>query len=811
MLQRPAPRRDLPPLGLASALALLIGVTLVMGFPGLPAAPAFALAGLVGATAWWRGRRALRLFGALLLGLGLAGLHGHLALAQRIDADMVGVDLDTELRITGLVRKGVAADGSRRGFTGFDAVLVSVPHRPELEGRRVSLGWYGQAPELAPGQVWAMQLRLRRPRGVLNPGGFDRERRALEQRLAGTGYVRQPEHARLLSAGGGLDAWRSRTSERLSQRVPHAGMRFILGLSLGDTRQMQPQDWDALRATGLTHLLAISGFHVGVVAGLGALLAGGLSRLWPAMTRRLPRPMLMAWTALACALVYAAAAGFSLPTQRAVLMIAAALLARLARRPVVAANSFALALLAVLLVDPLAVLSPGFWLSFLGVGWLLWCLGGSQGGAKAPGYVGALLGTQWVASVGLLPLTVWFFGQASVVGPLANLFGIPLVTLVVVPLALLGTLLSLSWSAGGEALLWAAAVVVEQGARGMRALAQWPGAMRHLPAPGLPALLLALAGAAWLLMPRGTPGRPMALLLFLPLLWPRLPTPAQGGFELHVIDVGQGLSLLVRTQAHALLYDTGPNTGGGMDMGATAVVPTLRALGVDRLDALVISHDDNDHDGGMPSVLRAFPGTPLWGQAPWLEREPRIARCAGAMPSSNGTGTATPGCPGTPRACLAGVHWRWDGVEFSFLHPTPYFPDVGNEGSCVLRIRSQGGSALFTGDIGHVVERRLLRLHGDGLATDVLVLGHHGSRGSSSPVFLDAVAPQVVLNASAHASRFNHPHPEVLARLRERSLPLSDTGEHGHIRVRLDPGAPPAVQHWRQVRRRFWHEPPAPE
>ncbi|TXK65621.1 DNA internalization-related competence protein ComEC/Rec2 [Alkalisalibacterium limincola] len=671
MLQRPAPRRHLPPLGLASALALLAGITVLMGFPELPPAGGFAVACLAGASAWWRGRRALRLAGAFTVGLGLAGLHGHHALAQRIDADVVGVDLEVELRITGLVRQGtVAASGSGRGFTGFDAVLVSVPQVPELEGRRVSLGWYGPAPGLAPGQVWEMQLRLRRPRGVLNPGGFDRERRALEQRLAATGYVRQPDQARLLSDGGGLDAWRSRTSERLGQRVAHPGMRFVLGLSLGDTRQMQPQDWDALRATGLTHLLAISGFHVGVVAGLGALLAGALSRLWPAMTRRLPRPMLMAWTALACAIVYAAAAGFSLPTQRAVLMIAAALLARLARRPVVAANSFALALLAVLLVDPLAVLSPGFWLSFLGVGWLLWCLGGSQGGAKPPGYLGALLGTQWVASVGLLPLTVWFFGQASVVGPLANLLGIPLVTLVVVPLALLGTLLSLAWSAGGEALLWTAATLVEQGARGMRALAQWPGAMRHLPAPGLPALLLALGGAAWLLMPRGTPGRAMALPLFLPLLWPRLPTPAPGGFEIHVIDVGQGLSLLVRTHAHALLYDTGPNAGGGMDMGATAVVPTLHALGVDRLDALVISHGDNDHVGGMPSVLRAFPGTPLWGQAPWLEREPRTTRCAGTMPFSrraaprppgvqvlpgpvlpacNGTGTASSSASSTPR------------------------------------------------------------------------------------------------------------------------------------------------------------------
>lgn len=787
----PQPRPPgLAPLGLATALAMLAGVTAVMGLAALPPAALFGCSGLVAACAWWRGRRLLRLGGAMLLGFALAGLHGHHALSLRIDPQSVGVDLDVKLRVTGLVRHadgstaGPGGSRSARAFTGFDARLVSVPDAPELEGRRVSLGWYGEPPSLEPGQRWAMRLRLKRPRGVLNPGGADRERRALEQRLAATGYVRAPERARQLSAGRGLDAWRSRTGSALRERVSHPGMRFVLGLALGDTRGIQPRDWEALRATGLTHLLAISGFHVGVVAGMGALLAGALSRLWPAAGRWLPRPMLMAWAALACALVYAAAAGFSLPTQRAVLMIGAALLARLTRRPVVPATGFALALWAVLLVDPLAVLAPGFWLSFLGVGWLLWCLGGSQGGQRAPTYFGALLGSQWVATVGLLPLTAWFFGQASMVGPLANLVGIPLVTLLVVPLSLLGTLVVLAWPVPGEALLLGAALLAEHGAAGMRQLAAWPGAMRHVAAAGLVALGLAMAAAVWLLMPRGVPGRALAPLLLLPMLWPRPASLPAGGFELHLFDVGQGLSLLVRTRSHALLFDTGPRVHAGPDMGAVAVVPSLRALGVRRLDAIVVSHGDNDHAGGLDSVLRAYPGTPVWGQQHWLARA----------------------APHPVQACIAGGGWHWDGIDFAFLHPTPHFPDLGNDGSCVLRVGGPAGAVLLPGDIGRVVERRLVRQHGSALGADVLVLAHHGSRHSSATDFLEAVSPTQALNGSAHASRFNHPHPDVLERLHALRVELSDTGEHGHVRMRLLPGRPVAVERRREAFRRFWHE-----
>lgn len=757
---------------------LLLGVTLCMGLATLPLSVAAAGGLVLGGVLAFRRRLLPRSVGLVLAGFCLAVLHGHHAMGQRIDAGHVGVDLDVMGEVVGLVRPGSPV-------TRFELRLLAVPGAPELVGRRVGLAWYGAAPELVPGERWAMQVRLRRPRGVLNPAGFDSERRALERRLAATGYVRDAGPATRLAPARGLDAWRQQASERVAAAAPGEAVRYVQALALGDTRGLSAADWEALRNTGLSHLLAISGFHVGVVAGLGAVLAGWLSRLWPPLLRRCPRPMLMAFAALALALGYAAAAGFSLPTRRALLMIAAALLARVLRRPVDPWNSLALAMLAVLAVDPLAVLSAGFWLSFLGVGWLLWCLADAAG----EGYARALLRAQWVATLGLLPLTAWFFGHASLAGPLANLVGVPLVTLLVVPLSLLGTALEAMAVGLGRWPLALAVWLIGVAEPWMQALSTRAWAARSLPPPGLAAFALALAGVAVLLLPRGVPGRWLAPLLVLPLLWPRLPAPPAGGFDLELIDVGQGLSVLVRTRGHALVYDFGPRPPGGRDMGQAAVLPVLRARGLGRVDALVLSHDDNDHDGGLPTVHRAFPDAPVFGQQAWLPRAGRL------LPEQ-----------ATRRACLAGEGWHWDGVDFEFLHPTPYFPDVGNEGSCVLRVEGRFGSALLTGDVGEVVERRLMRLWPDRLPADLLVLGHHGSRHSSSPAFLDAVAPRHALNASGHRSRFNHPHPDVLQRLAERAIPLSDTGEHGHLRatVRRD-GV--AVTRWREAGRRFWHEP----
>lgn len=777
------PRR-VAPAGLAVAAALLAGVLAAMRLPALPTTWIACVAAIVGFAAWWRLPR-LRWAGALLFGFGWAMLQGQWALDARIPRALVGEDLRVEGRVLGLPQRTEAA-------TRFDLrVTAGEGAAAALAGRRLRLSWYGDPQRLAPGSLWTLDLRLKRPRGALNPGGFDFEKRALELRLAATGYVRDAQAARELEAGGGVDAWRSRMSARIAEAVPTDASRFVRALALGDTRGLGERDWEILRATGLTHLIAISGFHVGLVAGFGALLARLLYALWPRLGLRRPRPQGMAIAALLAALGYAALAGFALPTLRTVLMIAVALLATLLRRPRRMAQSLALALIAILLVDPLTLLGPGFWLSFAGVAWLLWCLPHERSAqSRSVGRVRPFLAAQAVATLGLLPLTVWFFGQASLAGPLANLVGIPWISLVVVPLSLLGTGLEAVWTGAGVWPLRVAARAMQALWLGLERVADWRGALIWLPEPSFAALVLALLGVFWLLLPRGVPGKPLALLLWLPLLSPaggawHEAELREGEAELSLIDVGQGLSVLLRTADHALLYDTGPAWPGGLDAGDAAVVPALRALGVARLDAFVISHGDNDHAGGAGAVRRAYAPARAFAPAGWTQ--------PGAMP------------------CLAGREWRWDGVRLRFLHPPRHFPYLGNESSCVLRVETAGGAVLLPGDIGAVIEGRLAREQRAALRADVLVVPHHGSAGSSSPAFLRAVRPRHALIGVGHGNRFGHPAPAVLARYRDMGAQVSDTASGGFLGLRLRASGLAPIKLRRESHRRFWHEtdPPA--
>jgi competence protein ComEC len=769
------PARAVAPalLGLAVASALLLGVLLVQRLPQLPPVAVAWVLGLAGAWLWSR-RGARRLAGAALAGLALASLHGQVARSNQLAPASAGQVVTLEGRILGL--PVVAPDAVR-----FEVrVTVGEGAAQPLVGRRLRLGWYVRppdtVPEIEPGSVWRFRARLRPPHGLVNPGGFDFERRALEQRIAATGYVVEPGLAREHRPGAGLDHVRGQLSQRISAALPDQRARFVTALALGDTRALSGGDWDVLRATGLTHLIAISGFHVGLVAGFGALLMQAMHRLVPGAGRCWPRPQATAMSALAFAAAYTALAGFALPTVRTMLMIAAVLLARLARRPQGLAEALAFAVIAIVLADPLSVLAPGFWLSFLGVAWLAWCLPPMRGEGAVKPFVQA----QGVAMLGLLPISVWFFSQASLPGPLVNLVGIPWISLVVVPLALAGvafapfpgTAAELCWQAAGTLMQWLWFV--------LERVAAWPAAMVWLPEPSLLAVLLALAGAFWILLPRSSPGKPLAALLWLPLLWPAINRPAHGEVDLMLMDVGQGLSLLVRTNNHTLLYDAGPATPRGLDLGEAVVLPALRARGVARLDALVISHDDNDHAGGAAAVLRGLPTSRVLAPEGWAGKR------------------MTP--------CRAGQSWTWDGVTFAFLHPPPHFPYLGNQSSCVLRIDADGASALLPGDIGRHVESRLAKLPARQVRADVLLAPHHGSDTSSSLDFIAAVRPALGLVAVGRDNRFGLPKDIVLGRYARYGAPLLDTAASGAIHLRLGPDGVQVREKMRQDRRRYWRD-----
>ncbi|WP_155844882.1 DNA internalization-related competence protein ComEC/Rec2 [Arenimonas oryziterrae] len=764
------PRSPPAPMSLSVAVAMLAGVSACQVLPALPPLWLGAVLSVIAAGFYifaptWRD------LAALVFGLCWAALVGQSVMQQRLPDSRVPMTVLVEGRVLGLPQR--EPDSVRFDFR-IERGPAGVP-----VGEKVRLGWYGQPPGLDPGSCWRLLVRLKCPQGVLNPGGYDFEKSALAQRLAATGYVRDPASARRLAPAQGVDAWRDRVSHQIAQALPAGRARFVQALALGDTRALSDRDWEILRATGLTHQIAISGFHVGMVAGFGALLASGLFWLWPELGRRVPRPQATAVGALAFAAAYTALAGFALPTVRTLLMIAAVLMAKLLRRPQSGADAFALAMIVVLLVDPLSVLAPGFWLSFLGVAWLLWCLPHErQAGVLRPFFE-----SQGVAVLGLLPLTVWFFGQASLPGPLANLLGIPAISLVIVPLALLGLLVA-PMSAGLAGLFWTGSAWVMDGLWWcLERMAHWPAATIWLPEASLLAVVLGCLAAFWLLLPRGTPGKALALFLFLPLLWPDRHTPAPGEAEIVVIDVGQGLSVLVRTAAHTLLFDAGPANARGLDMGEAAVLPGLHALGIGRLDTIVISHGDNDHAGGLTAVQRAFPLARVLAPEGW----------AG---------------PGMHR-CQRDAHWRWDGVDFRILHPPPLFPYERNDSSCVLRIEAGGRVALIPGDIGRHVETRLVREQAPRLWADLLIAPHHGSDGSSSEAFVAAVNPRWVIFATGASNRFGLPRANIAERYRRRGAAIADTARTGMLRFSLDEQGVRRQSARRTDTPRYWREPGA--
>ena len=747
-------RPAIAPFGIGVAACLVLGTFACARLPALPHWLPLSLLLLAGSIGWWRCRDWKRPLGAALVGFALFGLHATSVLARQLPPAHERGDFAIRGRVVQLPEH----EPQRTRF------LFRVDRGAEqpafLRGKLLRLAWYddrggagSRRHELEPGGEWRFTARLRAPRGLRNPGWSDSEKHMLAARLAATGYVREADPVERLAPRGGIDGWRDSIARRIDAAVDRPSARFVRALALGDTRALDDPDWDTLRATGLTHLIAISGFHVGLVAGFFALAAAGLWWGLPGLGRWLPRPQAAAIGALCGAAGYAAVAGFALPTVRTVLMIAVVVLARLWRRPAGVTDSLALAAIALLLADPLSILAAGFWLSFAGVAWLVWCL------PHAQPLLRGFLSAQWVATLGLLPLTAVLFGQASLAGPLANLVAIPWWSLVVVPLSLLGTGLEALQAGWGGAAWRLAATCFDLSWPLFEWLAAGRFALWWLPEPRWFALPLALLGAFWLLLPRGVPGKALAALLFLPLLWPDRHLPRAGEVDLVVLDVGQGQSVLVRTARHAFLYDAGPATPEGFDAGERVVVPALHALGVRRLEATIVSHGDADHAGGFAALRRRFDIGTVFAA--------RDAGIDGAAP------------------CLAGTQWQADGVRFRFLHPDLHFPAMRNESSCVLRVESVHGTVLLTGDVGRVVERLLVHADSDALRADAVLLAHHGSDGSSDPAFIAATGATLALASAGHGNRFGHPHRAVVRRWTDAGAEVAVTSRQGALRVRL--------------------------
>jgi len=706
----------------------------------------------------------------LLAGFLVAAVWAHVRLSESLPLEWEGRDL----RVRGVVAQMPQsdADGAQRFLFHVEAVATPSAVVPP----RIALTWYadGRGPRPAavqPGQRWQLTVRLRRPHANANPHGADLERWFLERGVRAIGYVRPAPVQRLAPDPGlvyRIEGLRAAARDRIQADLAGLSVAGILAaLAVGDQQAIERGQWDVFAATGVTHLMSISGLHVTMLAGLGfALVRRGWTRV-PALGRRIPAQRAAALAGLAVGTAYALLAGFGVPAQRTVLMMAVLAAALVCGRPVRGRDVLALAAIVVVLLDPWAVVSTGFWLSFAAVGIIMYSVNGRLG----PGNWIVQWGrVQWAITLGLTPLLLALFQQVSLVSPVANAAAIPLVSLAVVPVTLAGVLVPGDW------LLGAAAQVMQWTWQLLEAMAALPLATWSRSAPPGWLLVLGLAGVAWLLAPAGTPARWLGLVACVPLGLLPAPRPAPGDVWLDVLDVGQGQAVLVRTHARALLYDTGPAFRGQSDAGARIVVPHLRGEGIGRLDALVVSHDDRDHSGGVASVLSAMP----------------VSRVLSSVPAFG-------------ERCTRGQRWEWDGVEFALLHPGPQdYNSRGrdNDMSCVLRVRSRHHVALLSGDIEAAAEGALVRRAPDALRADVLLVPHHGSRTSSGPEFIRHVQPAIAISTVGYRNRFGHPAPAVSQRYLEAGAAHYRSDRDGAVSVRMGPSL--QARAWRSIRPRYW-------
>jgi competence protein ComEC len=801
------------PLGLL-LIAFAGGVCLLQTAAALPVFPlAMAVTGVVAMAAAHllakqlghpRIALALVAFGAGVTGFGYAAWRADVRLSDALPREWEG----ESIRLVGIIDDLPAV--SERGVR-FAFAVEEVRTPRAIVPSRISLAWYNSrpgsdnadVPSVRAGERWSLTVRLKRPHGNVNPGGFDLEAWLLQQGLRATGYVQgDEENVRLDAFAGRFRDYVQRTREEVRERIENA-LEYedlagvIVALAIGDQRAISEAQWTVFNRTGIAHLVSISGLHVTVFAAFAGGLAFALARRSVRLTSRLPARRLAALVGAVAATGYVLLAGAEIPALRTLLMLVIAAAGIWIGRPGTAGIVWLWALMGVLLFDPWASLTPGFWLSYGAVALLLYAGVGRLREIRAEGWrqrvVAALregAHAQWVVTLGLAPLTLALFQQMSLIAPIANAVAIPVVTLLIVPLALTGILLPF------DAFFTLAHAVLVPLMDLLEWLAALPDATWQQHAPPLWAVAAGCVGAVWMLAPRGIPGRMWGILWLVPLFAARPPPLPEGAFRLTVLDVGQGLAAVVETRRYTLVYDTGPRFTDTADAGNRIIAPFLRAAGLRRTDGLIVSHQDVDHAGGTLSLMATVP----------------IGWFASSL-AANHAIVVRAQAKATALTCVAGQQWMWDGVRFTMLHPTAAeYDDVygkTDDRSCVVRIDSPYGSALITGDIEAKTEALLLRTWRDKLKADVLVVPHHGSRTSSTVAFVRAVAPAIALIGCGYRNRFGHPRPDIVARYVTNDARVVRTDLAGALTVAFDATGPPQTVSARQQRGRYWLDTPA--
>lgn len=720
---------------------------------------------LIPALLIWRKFNAPSLF-FLLLGLCYTNWHCAVLIQDKLDSSFIANDILVEGVIDGIPQH-------INNRIRFD--FIPNQQHSDLPSK-IRLSWYNSTQAaIKPGQHWQLLVRLKPPVGMKNPIPFDYEQWLFQQGIGATGYVKQSAKNQFLNEASlrSVDSIRYQMTHFLEQHINQTEQIGLLqALVTGVKHNITSEQWDILTISGTNHLLAISGLHIGLAAAIGFFCIGWLWSTHPTCLLLIPRQYMAAIGGFTSASFYAAMAGFAIPTQRALIMVLIVLISLCLKRPISAFQTLVLCLLAVLVWDPLAIVAPGFYLSFAAVA-IIFTLQTNQ--LPKPRYI--WLKIHGYIALGLTPLLILFFGQTSLIAPIANLIAVPFISFLVVPLVLLAALLIGVIPSASIILFNTAVYLLNLFWPLLQQLASLDFASWTFAALPFHYWLIVLVSVILLLLPRGIPAKWLGIIGLFPLLFYQAEKPKSSEFWFSLLDVGQGLAAVIETKNHTLLFDTGAHFSDSFNAGQHIVLPFIKSKGINQLDAVIISHNDNDHLGGLKAIQQQLKIKQILSSTP--------------IPFTDS------------QTCLSGAVWQWDEVNFEILHPANDDDLNSNNRSCVLKVSNKNHSLLLTGDIEKEAEKLLLQRHPKKLASTVLIAPHHGSKTSSTIEFINHVNPDLVLIPAGYLNRFKHPHPTVLKRYQHKSKVLT-TAENGAILVKISNLAPPQITTWRQQAQKIW-------
>lgn len=753
---------------LSSALAFLAGDLIVQAFSQLPSLKLIVFLSIVPVLMCLRMKRYILL--AFLLGFTYTAWYAHSILSWTLPSDLEG----KSHLVTGYIASIPVSDHMQTHF------LFELKNTKTL----IRLSTRNPMQSIHVGDQWQWQVRLKRIHGTQNAGAFDYEAWALQKGLRATGSVVTSNENKFLSHHWyhfPIAQFRERLLIKMQQHLPDAaGSQWLIALVIGERIGIKPDDWQVLRNTGTNHLMAIAGLHIGMIAGFAHTITSFIWRLIPRLALILPAQLAGGCAALFTAILYSMLAGFSIPTQRASIMLTVFIAALLLRRNINAWNAWSLAMLLVLVLNPLSVLTESFCLSFATIALIIY---GMSGRLAPSGWWWKWGRVQWVIGLGLIPITLALFQECSLVSFFANCVAIPWLGIFILPFCFLSGIFLFLCEPLGAFLLFLAS----KSLAGLWYVLTWFShfhfASFQQAMPNMGIFLLTFFAFVLLLVPAGMPGRWLGMLWLLPFVLYQYPKPEKENYWLTLLDVGQGLSVVVQTKNHVLVYDAGPKFNENFDMGASVVVPYLRTIGAKKLDMLVVSHGDNDHIGGSSAIINSLPVTMIKTSVP----EKIINHSADL--------------------CLAGTAWEWDGVKFDFIYPTMNELHLGNDSSCVLRVSNNIHTVLLTGDIEKFAEKQMLQNVPQYLPANILVAPHHGSKTSGVEQFINVVHPAYVLYATGYRNRYHFPHASVVRAYTEMKAQQFSTADFGEIQFKLDKNkviASPLL--YRAEKQRYWYQ-----